>query len=229
MMQYSCEKVVVFDLDDTLYKEVDFLFSGFHAIAVRIVEKQNSLDEEQVFAQMKRWRTEGRNVFDELCRLYPDCLTKEECLDIYRYHIPFILLSDGAKDLLKELKSRGVKLGIVTDGRTRTQMNKITALQLQEFIDKDDIVISESFGSEKPSEANYRYFMTRYPNAQYVYIADNTKKDFIMPNRLGWDTICLLDDGRNIHKQSFDVEEVYLPKFRVSTIKDCIKLLNFSI
>lgn len=225
-MPYSCEKVVVFDLDDTLYKEEDFLFSGFHAIAVRIVEKQNSQNEEQVFVQMKRWRAEGRNVLDELCRLYPDCLTKEEYLDIYRYHIPFILLSDGAKELLKELKSRGVKLGIVTDGRTRTQMNKIAVLQLQEFIDKDDIVISESFGSEKPSEANYRYFMTRYPNAKYVYIADNTKKDFITPNRLGWKTICLLDNGKNIHKQNTGVPTEYLAKVNVSKFTEIINLLN---
>lgn len=53
---------------------------------------------------------------------------------------------------------------------------------------------------------------------EYFYIADNVKKDFITPNKLGWTTVCLLDSGKNIHPQNFNISEEYLPKFRINKI-----------
>lgn len=49
---------------------------------------------------------------------------------------------------------------------------------------------------------NYAYFMKRYSYCQsFIYVGDNVKKDFITPNALGWKTICIKDDGRNIHSK----------------------------
>ena len=36
MMPSMCKKVVVFDLDDTLYKEIDFVQSAYRHIAVLV-------------------------------------------------------------------------------------------------------------------------------------------------------------------------------------------------
>ncbi|MGM9786689.1 MAG: HAD family hydrolase, partial [Candidatus Cryptobacteroides sp.] len=86
--------------------------------------------------------------------------------------------------------------------RSIQQRNKIEALGLNRWIENDDIIISEEFGSEKPALANYEYYMKRYPECcDFTYIGDNPNKDFVVPNILGWETICLIDDGRNIHKQ----------------------------
>ncbi len=223
MMLSSCETVVVFDLDDTLYKEVDYLLSGYNAIAEIIVNRSSLSKISQIVELMKEWRFCKKDVFDELCRLFPDAVTKEECLNIYRYHFPAITLDDDSLDVLTTLKEHGCIIGIITDGREITQRNKIKALGLDEFVKSDDIVISEAFGSEKPDERNYRYFMDRYPDSHYIYIADNVRKDFITPNRLGWRTICLLDDGRNIHKQDFSMTKEYLPQIRIENHeKACI-------
>ena len=54
------------------------------------------------------------------------------------------------------------------------------------------------------------------------YVADNTKKDFIGPNRLGWTSICILDKGNNIHPQNFDIEESYLPRHRIKVLKELL-------
>lgn len=75
-----------------------------------------------------------------------------------------------------------------------------------------NIIISEVFGHQKPDPAAYRFFMEAYPAEAYVYVSDNTKKDFLAPNRLGWETVCLLDDGTNIHPQDFSLEKDFLPK-----------------
>ena len=46
----------------------------------------------------------------------------------------------------------------------------------------------------------------------FIYVGDNTAKDFLYPNQHGWKTVCLLDDGQNIHKQSFDLAPEYRPQ-----------------
>ena len=88
----------------------------------------------------------------------------------------------------------------------------------------EDVVISEEFGSEKPCEANYLYFEKKYPDYRFTYIADNLKKDFVAPNRLGWRTVCLKDDGRNIHSQNIEIAEVQKPQFIIDKLTDLIKV-----
>jgi putative hydrolase of the HAD superfamily len=64
--------------------------------------------------------------------------------------------------------------------------------------------------------------MSNVSSKEYVYIADNTQKDFITPNKLGWTTICLLDKGQNIHKQNFELSNEYLPKFTINSFEEII-------
>jgi len=45
MMPCMCNKVVVFDLDDTLYKEIDFLKSAYSYIA-RLTSNEKALEED---------------------------------------------------------------------------------------------------------------------------------------------------------------------------------------
>jgi putative hydrolase of the HAD superfamily len=54
----------------------------------------------------------------------------------------------------------------------------------------------------------------------YIYIADNPKKDFITPNKLGWTSICLLDKGQNVHSQNFDLPKVFLPQFFINSFQE---------
>ena len=90
------------------------------------------------------------------------------------------------------------------------------------WIDEKDMVISEVFGSEKPALANYEYFMKHYPECHdFTYVGDNPRKDFIAPNALGWQTVCLKDDGRNIHRQEVDgIEEGMMPKRWIERLKN---------
>ena len=71
---------------------------------------------------------------------------------------------------------------------------------------------------------NYAYFMKRYSYCQsFIYVGDNVKKDFITPNALGWKTICLKDDGRNIHKQDFTSTPAHaLTKEKIKSLKELI-------
>ena len=220
-------KVVVFDLDDTLYKEIDYLRSAYRYIASQLAGDE--VEREEIYGTLYGAYSEGRDAFVALMERYNDkTVTKETLLHWYRYHKPQIPLADGCEEFLLRLAAKGCRLGIITDGRTVTQTNKIVALGLDRYISDEDIIISERFGSEKPSPENYLYFMNKYgAEARYYYIADNTSKDFIVPNELGWTTVCLKDDGRNIHKQNFSLSNEFLPKFTVEEFGDgLLELLN---
>ena len=52
-----------------------------------------------------------------------------------------------------------------------------------------------------------------------MYVGDNTEKDFFAPNQLGWKTVCILNDGRNIHQQDFELKKEFLPKYKINDIR----------
>ena len=147
---------------------------------------------------------------------------------MYRTHRPDIHLEEDVVTTLDALKTSGCTMALITDGRSVQQRNKIAALGLNRWIADEDIVVSEEIGSEKPDEANYRRIMNRHPDAdRFFYIGDNPKKDFIAPNRLGWTTICLLDNGENIHPQRFDdTPPQAQPQYKVGMWKDVLKIVT---
>lgn len=214
--------VFCFDLDDTLYKEISYLHSAYKEISEYIYRQLNgTMPVEQIFSLMLSAYNSGENTFKYLNEFTGLTLPIEELLSIYRNHYPNIKLSLEAYNLLDEIKAEGNVIGIISDGRSKQQRNKIAALGLARFIKDEDIIISEEVGREKPSEENYVYFMKRYPYAtEWVYIGDNLKKDFIAPNKLGWKSVCLKDDGRNIHKQDFNCDMSALPKYIINRLDD---------
>lgn len=231
MMPFMYE-VICFDLDDTLFKEMDYLKSAYHEIAIYAtnIAKGRGVDfvpEEKAYnVMLEAYRQEG-NAFTALNEFLGLEVPITDYLSIYRNHIPNIHLSEEVEMMLCQLNADGYVLGLITDGRSVQQRHKIKALGLERFFAAEDIIISEEFGSGKPSEANYRYFMERYPKvAQLVYVGDNLRKDFITPKRLGWKTFCLLDDGRNIHRQDFSCPEEFQPNIKIAALNELLSVLT---
>ncbi len=223
-------KVVVFDLDDTLYKEIDFLKSGFRKVA-ELVDNRYGFDAKDVYDHLLMWYHKGENPFARLNGNYGISNSIEDYLNVYRYHHPTISLSQEVKDTLTTLKKKGIHLGIISDGRLLTQKNKIEVLGLKEWINEDDIIINEEKEHFKPNYWSYDRMMQRCyglfsdDNLSFYYVGDNIAKDFFAPNELGWASICLLNNGNNIHKQDFNLQNVYLPKFKVKLLSEIIALI----
>lgn len=201
-------RVICFDLDDTLYKEIDYLKSAYREIAEHAVGQCSGCSDHveslaiEAYDRMLDAYRKGLNAFEELNSFLGLELPVSEYLYIYRNHKPKIALSEDVIGMLDALKAEGVRIGLITDGRSVQQRNKMEALGLSRWMDEKDMIISEEFGSEKPALANYVYFMKRYPACHdFTYVGDNLKKDFVAPNALGWMTVCLKDDVRNIHRQ----------------------------
>ena len=81
--KYSSEfKVILFDLDDTLYSEKDYVRSGFSQVANLFPERNE--------AEARLWTffLENRPAIDCLLteRHITDANFKERCLQVYRFH-----------------------------------------------------------------------------------------------------------------------------------------------
>lgn len=210
-------KTIVFDLDDTLIPEIDYLKSAFQEIADSIDTSNKNL-----FDEMVQWYQDKENVFLKLQNQY-NKISISDLKNKYRNHFPNFNAKSENRELLLELKRKGHFLGLITDGYSVTQRNKIKALDIENFFDL--IVISEEIGSEKPNEINYSVFH-QFGTKENYYIGDNVSKDFITPNRLRWKSICLIDNGTNIHKQDFEIEKDYQPHFKVNNLREVLSLIN---
>lgn len=207
------QTAIVFDLDDTLYNEIEFLKSAYKELSKKLAPDSW----QPLFSNLfSRYRNK-ENVFEYVTEAYG--VSKEELLDLYRNHLPKITPFDGVIDLMNDIKDHEGKVGIITDGRSITQRNKIKALGIIDSI--DFIVISEEIGTEKPNEKNYGLIEEALDCPVNYYIADNIKKDFVTPKRMGWKTICLIDNGLNIHSNAYAYQdEMYLPHDFISSIAE---------
>lgn len=197
----SPKSFFIFDLDDTLVNEFDYLASAYRHISVYVSPSSaNTLAEMMI----DKYRN-GENVFAWLVAQFSSAirpLDLNTLLDMYRNHLPQLSLRPGVQRFLDSAKSMNIPLGLITDGRSVTQRNKMKAAGINGYF--DDVIISEEFGSAKPNPANFLYFEENYPGCEFWYFGDNTNKDFLVPATLGWKRVCIQDCGNNIHKQQLD-------------------------
>ena len=174
-------KGVIFDLDDTLYSEKEYVMSGYKKIA-------DYLGRGEAIEKLWKYFEAGKPAIDCYLEEITQSEKKKECLSIYRNQFPEINLYDGVDKMIRNLKCKGIKVGIITDGRPEGQRNKIKALGLEELV--DDIIITDELGGiqfRKPNDISFRIIQNRWrlPFEQIVYVGDNLNKDFQAPRQLG--------------------------------------------
>jgi putative hydrolase of the HAD superfamily len=189
---------VVFDLDDTLYPEREFVRSGLAASAAWLEREHGvaGLFEEAWprFAAGERGR-----LFDHALERLGHAAPPEliaELVAVYRAHEPAIALAPDIVRLLDRLHVRG-PLALLTDGYHVAQQQKVKALGLARWC--RPIVCTDAFGRAhwKPSPKGFLAIQDALGLApqELVYVADNPAKDFRAPRALGWCTIRLRRPG----------------------------------
>ena len=160
-------EVVLFDLDDTLHDDTMAYQSAAEEVA-REVAAEHGIDAlalkaayvraaegfwtqltaeglriELAGVRRRLWQTAletvgvvDPHIVDRSARRYGDCRKA--------YYTPF----PGAVDVLRSLRARGKRLGLVTNGFSETHREKIALLRLGEFFDA--IFIADEVGMVKP-------------------------------------------------------------------------------
>lgn len=224
---------VIFDLDDTLYDEVEYCKSGFLACAEFLAETIEDLPTEDIFSIFWEQFCTGNQTrtfngaLEKLEIPYNDELI-DELIKTYREHTPLIALPEDSLEVLRLLNKKYM-LAMLTDGFLPAQKLKVQSLKIEKFF--NCIVYTEELGREfwKPASAGFekilRTLKIKPENA--VYVADNEKKDFIGPNQLGMKTIQLVRDAHlqpaNDPKNSFSAQHVIK---KISRLPDLLEQLS---
>ena len=198
---------VVFDLDDTLYDEVEYCKSGFTAVSDFLSGLPGMPPADDFFSAFRHQFTTGNRTktfnaaLDELDISYDEKLISQLIM-VYRNHVPKITLPRESEEALSLLSSK-FTLALLTDGFLPAQQLKVKALGLEKYL--DCIIYTEQLGREfwKPSPAGFEKLIEALDARpeNMVYVADNQMKDFIAPNRLGFITVRIIRSA-GLHTQS---------------------------
>lgn len=180
-------QAVIFDLDDTLYAEIEYLNSGCNAIAEYLSGGRKDLFEKYISSFNEIIKDSPFGVIDAFCEKYLDNhLDKDKILHIYRNHKPKIKLFSDVIACLKNLREKDLKLVLLTDGRPIGQRNKILALGLNEYF--DEILVTDELGDikyRKPNSYAYEYIANKLGVKidECIVVGDNPSKDFAIKNK----------------------------------------------
>jgi putative hydrolase of the HAD superfamily len=215
----------VFDLDDTLYPEMDYVISGFKTIASELEKKYHLTFLYLEF--LEAFLCSNSNVFNYILDKRQIKYHKKyiaELVQVYRNHNPSISLNSNTITVLKYLIDNGFILALISDGYCYAQRKKIKALALNQYI--KNIYLTDEFGRNfwKPSVFIFEKCKMDLglPHSAFVYIGDNWNKDFLAGNQLGWLTIGI-DNPSRIHRIT-DVPQEYKPAIVVSEINELISI-----
>ncbi|WP_252223285.1 MULTISPECIES: HAD-IA family hydrolase [unclassified Clostridium] len=220
-------RLIIFDLDDTLYYEKEYVLCAFKDVANYLGNKYNKKTI-LLYERMKEiFKKQGRGkIFNIICKEnnFNEDITK--LIDIYRNCKPKLNLYNDSIEILKWLRTKRYKIGIITDGCARVQWNKIKGLDIEDTVDR--ITVTDDIGREfwKPHKKSYLDMMEYFnvDKNKCVYIGDNPNKDFIGAKELGIKTIRIIrENGDHIH--TF-LEEKYEADFNINNLLELKSLLE---
>ncbi|MCW3999866.1 MAG: HAD-IA family hydrolase [Candidatus Bathyarchaeota archaeon] len=219
-------KAVVFDLDDTLYDQYDYLKGAFRESA-RFLSYRLNLDEDYLLRCLleisKAKGSDQGKIFDLLIHNLQVTSHAKELIDgavdaFLSYHPAELEAYAGVHDVLESLKNRKIKLGLLTDGRSEIQNSKLKALSLFGYFDA--IVVSDDYGREnrRPAPFTYQLVLRKLESQPHecVFVADNPKKDFVTAKKMGILTVrTLTGEYRNL-----SLDDEYEADYSIPQIKE---------
>ncbi|UNC93616.1 HAD family hydrolase [Candidatus Contubernalis alkaliaceticus] len=225
-------KAVVFDLDDTLYPEMDFVRSGFSKVSQylsSLFQISKEALEKEIWEQFHK---DSSRVFNGILERYgkssPELV--QQLIQLYRTHEPSLTLPTQSQEILDWIREQGLKTGIITDGYLAAQKGKVKALGLEKLV--DNIICTDSLGREhwKPSPLAFEIMLSQLdcaPKAS-IYVGDNPKKDFIPGNQLGMVTVQLIS-RQGVYREAICSKEQDKARYvinRLSQLKPLLKMMR---
>ncbi|MBQ4838271.1 HAD family hydrolase [Pseudoalteromonas luteoviolacea] len=194
------KKLVIFDLDDTIYAEQQYNLACYRAAADKFHEDFKVDIYPYIFQEFSQgnYRDLFSLAIQEVGVECSEDYIRNELVSTYRSYQPELTPYDGFERHISNLRDK-YALAIITDGPLDIQKAKIKALGISKYFDV--ILCSSELGSDvrKPSAQPYEYVLNKLgmSHKDSVYIGDNKKKDFVYPNSSGMHSIHILNKVEN--------------------------------
>lgn len=218
--------IYIFDLDDTLYCEHDYVRSGFKEVAKFLAATHPQIKVETIYNEMINvWQSLGRGkVFDVVCEKFHIRTNISQLVNIYREHKPTLTLYKDAAEVLSFFSMNHVPLGLITDGKSVMQWNKIKALKIEKYFSA--IVVTDDLGEYawKPSPIPFQKVVSdlEVDIKDCLYIGDNPHKDFITAKKLGMKTIRIIREVGD-HMGTF-LDKEFEADYQIGSLTELISM-----
>jgi putative hydrolase of the HAD superfamily len=186
-------KAIFFDLDNTFYDVRQYYFGAFKEIS-NYLSKKYRIPKEKIYKILKKlWKKNTSlypNLFDDLLNIFGLKKELKNVIKLFNSYEGKLKPYPDVITILKELKKRQYKLGIITDGNVKRQERKIKLLGIKKFL---KIIIYTKNIKPKPSEKPFLIAIKKLKvNPQNIfYVADNPLIDFEGAKKIGMKTIRL--------------------------------------
>ncbi|WP_096270966.1 HAD family hydrolase [Paucisalibacillus globulus] len=207
-------KAVLFDLDGTLLNRDASVKHFIESQYDRLIEYLSHIPQEQYISRFLELDNKGYVwkdiVYQQLTEeFYINLITWEALLQDYmeQFHkncIPF----PNLKQTLTQLKSKSIRIGVITNGLGQFQMDNIRALGIESLFDV--ILISEWEGIKKPNQAIFRKALSELGVAPHesIYIGDHPINDVKAANNAGMISVLKRDDTWSCDDADFIIDDL---------------------
>ena len=188
---------ILFDLDDTLYPERQFVDGGFAAVARFVASLTGRSSPNELTSRLIALHDEqGRGrLFDTLLAELDLPVERDlvlACVLTYRTHEPSLQPFPGVVDALRDVRAAGIRTGLVSDGHAATQHRKLAALPDVERL-LDVVVMTDDLGDEHAKPSTMPFLVAcrilGVAPADAVYVANDSRKDFLGARGVGMRTV----------------------------------------
>lgn len=191
-------RAIVFDLDETLYRERRFALGGYRAVA-GLVSETFDLPQADVFNLLTLALRQGRRgrAFQELAERFGlPASSIPVWVSAYRSHQPDLRLKAATIRTLEALRGRWLT-GVLTNGLPAVQASKVKALGIDRLVDV--VVYADRFGGGKPSPESFLEALARLgaDASSSVFAGDDPVRDIEGARAVGMWTVLLRRGSRN--------------------------------
>jgi putative hydrolase of the HAD superfamily len=190
------KKAVFFDIDDTLYDTSGFAKLARRAALNAMIDAGLPLETDEAYKLLREIiKEKGSNYDKHFNVLTKRVFGKEKplliALGMITYHnVKFALLRlyPETMSTLIYLKSKGYHLGVISNGITIKQWEKLIRLGLNHFFDQ--VITSQEAGVEKPDERIFQLALER--------MGCNAEKSIMVGNKFNEDILGAVNVGMSV-------------------------------
>lgn len=236
------KKAILFDVDDTLYDQtVPFkeayreYFGADPAVPADVIYPVTRKYSDQVYSRAMAGQITMEDMYiyrvQKAFEEFGIRITDAQALEfqtIYADRQRHIHMSEQMEAILDYCKGKA-ELGIITNGPSKHQWNKVKSLQAERWIPHENIVVSADVGAEKPDRKIFEYAERAMglEEAGIWFVGDSYELDVKGAVNAGWNAVWMNRRGRDrTDEEAKMIYEVRTEKRLAEILWDIVKKLK---
>lgn len=185
----------LFDIDDTLYSLEDPFYLSIKEFD--FYESIRKEDLHRLFVSFRKYNNEiyhraleGEISMDYLCKYRITRALSDFGVEIdedtaYKFQMCYldkkreIKLNPHVRNILERIKKEGHSIGIVSNGPYKEQYEKLDYLGMWDFVDREEVFVSEDVGYFKPDKRIFEAAIAFHRDEEVFYIGDSYEIDVL--------------------------------------------------